>query len=232
MEKKKVLISSGLIGIVASLSLFLGTGASKPVKFDGSTPIALNMRANYNAKKVPPGFAKKKNVETGKKLGINVDTAQKSEISEATTSSQKLMSRSIVSSQESRSIDSLTVNQELRKEGDYFVGSGGSIELSIQGKKHNLAILSSRVSHFGLKNGNNLMTGSFETEIKDDNGNLVPSTVSFASIIETGEKFFYVAMGTFEDGPVVLSFGDDSFGTQEIRDLVRGQANIEEGSLQ
>lgn len=87
---KKVLFSAGLIGIVASISLLLGTGASKPAKFDGSTPIALNMKANYNAKKIPPGFDKKKNVETGKKLGINVGNAQKSDISEATTFRQKL----------------------------------------------------------------------------------------------------------------------------------------------
>lgn len=222
MQKKKVLISAGLVGIVTSLSLLLGTGASKPVKFDGSTPITLNMKEKYNAKKTPPGFDKKKNIETGKKIGINVEAAQKSGISDATTFSQKLGS--------AISNDTITVNQELRKDGDYFVGSGGSIELNIEGKKHTLAILSSLVSHFKLKNGNNLMTGSFESEMKDTNGNLVPSTVSFISINETGERFFYVVMGTVEEGPVVLSFGDDSFGTQEIRDIVRGQSNIEEDS--
>lgn len=213
MQKKKVLISAGLIGIIASLSLFLGTGASKPVQFNGSTPISLNMKENYNAQKTPPGFDKKQNVETAQKLGIG----------KATSIRQKLMSN--ISS------DSITLNQEVRKEGDYFVGSGGSIELSIEGKKYNLAILSSKVYHFELKNGHNLMTGSFETEMKDVNGNLVPSTVSFTSIIETGERFFYVVMGTIEDSPVVLSFGDDSFGTQEIYDIVRDQANIEEGGL-
>ncbi|MDR0267694.1 MAG: hypothetical protein LBJ26_06225 [Paenibacillus sp.] len=100
-----------------------------------------------------------------------------------------------------------------------LVGSGGNIELCIGGKKHALAIQSSRVSHFELKNGNNFLTGSFETGIKRDNGKLYPSTVSFASIIETGESSFYVPMG------VVLAFGNDSFGTQEIYDIVRKQAN-------
>lgn len=71
MQKKKVLILlGGLLVLVASFSLFAWVGAaSKPVTFDVSTPIALNMKGNYNAQKIPPGFDKKKNVETGKGIG-------------------------------------------------------------------------------------------------------------------------------------------------------------------
>ncbi|MEC0206935.1 hypothetical protein P4H39_30435 [Paenibacillus lautus] len=71
MQKKKVLILlGGLLVLVASFSLFAWVGAaSKQVTFDVSTPIALNMKGNYNAQKIPPGFDKKKNVETGKGIG-------------------------------------------------------------------------------------------------------------------------------------------------------------------
>lgn len=221
MQKVKLLTSAGLIGVVASLSLFAGVGAaSEPVTFDVSTPITFSMTENFNAEKIPDGFDNENNVETAQRLGIS---EQKISRSEATTFSQKF--RFI------KSKDSLTVNQELRKDGDYLIGSGGSIDLSIEGKKHNLSILSSLVSHFELKNGNHLLTGSFETEIEQDNGNSVPSTVSFTSIIETGEGIFSVTMGTIEEGPVVLIFGDDSFATQEIYDIIREQANIEEDSL-
>lgn len=221
MQKKKVLILlGGLLVLVASFSLFAGVGAaSKPVTFDASTPITFNMKKNYNANKFPPGFDKKKNVETGKKLGINVKTAQ----SEASTFSEKLRSP--------LSKDSITVNQELRNDGDYLIGNGGSIDLSIEGKKHSLSIQSSLVSHFELKNGNHLLSGSFETEIEQDSGTLIPATVSFTSIVETGEGIYSVTMGTIEEGPVVLIFGDDNFATQEIRDIIREQANIEEDVL-
>lgn len=127
--------------------------------------------------------------------------------------------------------DSITVNQELRNDGDYLIGNGGSIDLSIEGKKHSLSIQSSLVSHFELKNGNHLLSGSFETEIEQDSGTLIPATVSFTSIVETGEGIYSVTMGTIEEGPVVLIFGDDNFATQEIRDIIREQANIEEDVL-
>ncbi|WP_145321540.1 hypothetical protein [Paenibacillus xylanexedens] len=221
MQKKKVLISlGGLLVLITSLSLFAGVGTvSKPVSFDASTPVTFNIKEKYNAKKIPPGFDKRENVETGKKLGINVKTAQ----SETSTLRKKL--RSAISK------DSITVNQELRNDGDYLVGNGGSIDLSMDGKKHNLSILSSLVSHYELKNGNHLLTGSFETEIKQDNETTVPSTVSFTGIVETGEGIYSVTMGTIEEGPVVLIFGDDNFATQEIRDIIREQANIEEDVL-
>ncbi|WP_456290362.1 hypothetical protein M1D70_15210 [Paenibacillus sp. AK002] len=139
MQKTKILILlGGLLVLVASFSLFAGAEAAskQTVTFDASTPITFNMKKNYNAKKIPPGFDKKKNVETGKKLGINVMTAQ----SEDSTFNEKLRSP--------LNKDSITVNQELRNDGDYLIGNGGSIELSIEGKKHNLPILSSLVSHF------------------------------------------------------------------------------------
>ncbi|MCK6075369.1 hypothetical protein [Paenibacillus silvae] len=221
MRKKKVLISlGGLFLLVTSLSLFAGVGAaSKPVTFDASTPITFTTQEDFNAKKIPPGFDKKENIETGKKLGIDVKSAQ----SEATTFTKKL--RAVFNK------DSITVHQELTSDGDYLVGSGGSIDLNMDGQKHNLSILSSLVSHFELKNGTHLLTGSFETEIQQDDGTLVPSTVSFTSIVETGEGIYSVTMGTIEDGPVVLMFGDDNFATQEIRDIIRGQANFEEDAL-
>lgn len=68
MQKKKVLILlGGLLVLVASFSLFAGVGAaSKPVTFDASTPITFNMKKNYNANKIPPGFDKKKMLKPAK----------------------------------------------------------------------------------------------------------------------------------------------------------------------
>lgn len=94
-----------------------------------------------------------------------------------------------------------------------------------------ISLLIVLISHAELKNGQNLLTGSLETEITDTNGKTVPTTISFTSIVETGDQFFYVAMGTLEEGPVVLSFGDDSFGTEEIYNIVRGIGNVEEEEL-
>ncbi|MDQ0088975.1 hypothetical protein J2T12_002385 [Paenibacillus anaericanus] len=134
-------------------------------------------------------------------------------------------------SQYNRNISSINVNQELSKDGDYFVGKGGSVELVIGGETHNFSIQSSLISHYLLKSGQNLLTGSFETKMNDTNGKSVSATISFAGIVETGEEIFLVPLGTIEEGQVVLAFGDDKFATQEIQELIREQANIEGDSF-
>ncbi len=154
-------------------------------------------------KKTPPGFEYERNSETANLLGLD-------------------------NSFKSRSISSITVNQAVNKDGDYYVGKDGTAEIIIEGKTHNLSIQSSLVSHHVLSNNHNLLTGSFETEIADESGKTLPTTIGFTKIVETGEEFFLVTIGTLEDGPVVLPFGDDSFGTQEIYDIIWSQANVEE----
>lgn len=213
-KKRATLTAGGFLGIavVTSIALLLGSGASTPDTFDASSTLKLNMKKNYNATKVPPGFDHANNAATAKRLGIEGN-------------------KTAILARNSNNSSSLTINQEIKKEGDYYVGEGGTGELIIEGKKHNFTINSSNISHAELKNGQNLLTGSLETEITDTNGKTVPTTISFTSIVETGDQFFYVAMGTLEEGPVVLSFGDDSFGTEEIYNIVRGIGNVEEEEL-
>jgi len=67
--------------------------------------------------------------------------------------------------------------------------------------------------------------------MNNTNGKLVTATISFTGIVETGEEIFLVPLGTRKKGQVVLAFGDDKFATQEIQELIRGQANIEGDSF-
>ncbi|MDR6726151.1 hypothetical protein J2W91_004657 [Paenibacillus amylolyticus] len=214
-KKKKIFISTGsIIGLatISSLVFLFGSGASKQESFDANSSITLEMKEDSYAAEIPPGFDDVENLETAQKLGLSSSN-----------------NNSLLAMNDS-SNNSLTINQEIKKDGELFVGEGGTGELILGGKKHNFNINSSNISHAELENGHNLLTGSFESEITDNNGHLVPTTITFTRIVETDDQFFYVAIGTIEEGPVVLSFGDDSFGTEEIYRLVREQANIEEES--
>nr|WP_154958368.1 hypothetical protein [Paenibacillus xylanexedens] len=213
--KKKTLITTGSflgIAIVSSISLLVGSGASTPDPFDTAKPVSLQMKEEYNPSEIPPGFNSEENEKTAKSLGIN------------RSDNASIMS---ISNNE----NSLTLNQEIQKEGDIFTGDGGTGEIVIEGKKHQFTINSSNIAHTELKNGNNLLTGTLETELVDMNGKALPTTISFTRIVETGDQFSYVAIGTIEEGPVVLSFGNEDFGTEEIRNFIKENANIEEEVL-
>lgn len=206
MKKNKVFILGCMIGVavIASLCFLLANISSKPIISElSSDSIKISMTESYNPDKVPPSFGINEYTNTAKKIGIN----NKAQLIQG--------------------VNSISVNQNLKKDGDYFVGAGGTITLTIGGNPHKLIIQSSYVTHDRLKNGQNFLTGTFETEMNDENDKAVSTTVTFASLVETGEEFFYVTIGTLEEGPIVLPYGDDSFATAEMKDIVGGQANFE-----
>lgn len=108
----------------------------------------------------------------------------------------------------------LVVKQELYPEGGYYVGKGMG-ELYINGVKYDLAIESSLVEHEKLKSGDTLLWGSFDGKIKLDDEKPLSTTVSFTMIPETAKGGYYVMLGG-----VFLPFGNDSFDSDEIRNIV------------
>lgn len=57
-KKRATLTAGGFLGIavVTSVALLLGSGASTPDTFDASSTLKLNMKKNYNDRKVPASF--------------------------------------------------------------------------------------------------------------------------------------------------------------------------------
>ncbi|MEO2258660.1 hypothetical protein ABGV43_17360 [Paenibacillus amylolyticus] len=87
----------------------------EPDTFDASSTLKLNIKKNYNATKVPPGFDHANNAATAKRLGIEANETAK-------------LARN------SNNSSSLNINQEIKKEGDYYVGEGGLGNLLLKGR--------------------------------------------------------------------------------------------------
>ncbi|MBD7966670.1 hypothetical protein [Paenibacillus gallinarum] len=204
MKRKVLLTIGGVLGlaIVISVSLLIGNETSKPVTFDGTSPYTLHLKENYNPEKIPPLFDGLNNLKTAKNFGFD-------DFDDLSSTNS-----------------TISINQEIKPDGDYLVGEGGTGELLIRGTKYNFTIDSSLISHVELKNGQNLLSGSFETKINDKDGKPIPATISFTNIVETEDQFFYVQLGSF-----ILAFGDDRFGTEEIYKIIRKLGNLEEDSF-
>lgn len=207
MNRKVLLTIGGVLGlaIVISVSLLFGNEPSKPVAFDGTSPYTLHLKEDFNPEKIPPLFDGLNNLKTAKNFGFD-DFDDFDDLSSTNST--------------------ISINQEIKPDGDYLVGEGGTGELLIRGTKYNFTIDSSLISHVELKNGQNLLSGSFETKINDKDGKPIPATISFTNIVETEDQFFYVQLGSF-----ILAFGDDRFGTEEIYKIIRKLGNLEEDSF-
>ncbi|WIV20262.1 hypothetical protein QPK24_06090 [Paenibacillus polygoni] len=201
MKRKALLTIGGVLGlaIIISVSLLIGNETSKPATLHGTSPYTLHLKENYNSEKIPPLFDGPNNLKTAKNFGFD----DFGDLSSANST--------------------ISIDQELKPDGDYLVGEGGTGELLIKGTKYHFTIDSSLISHVELKNGQNLLTGSFETKINDKEGRPIPATISFTNIVETEEQFFYVTLGS-----LVLPFGDDRFETEEIQKIIRELGNVEE----
>ncbi len=197
-----------LMASIASLSLVVNTAVASPQIVDDVNPIIFETSDSYNNNAIPPGFDGEDNIDSAARIGIQ--------------------NFSILS----RSNNSLSINQELKPSGDFYIGKGGTGTLTIAGNTFDFIIEDASTKTATLSSGNTLLWGTFETTIKDINEKNMVTTISSASIVESGERFSYVTMGTYEDGAVVLPFGDSDFlKDDEITKILLEDNEVQEENI-
>ena len=121
-----------LMASIASLSLVVNTAVASPQIVDDVNPIIFETSDSYNNNAIPPGFDGEDNIDSAARIGIQ--------------------NFSILS----RSNNSLSINQELKPSGDFYIGKGGTGTLTIAGNTFDFIIEDASTKTATLSSGNTL----------------------------------------------------------------------------
>ena len=121
-----------LMASIASLSLVVNTAVASPQIVDDVNPIIFETSDSYNNNAIPPGFDGEDNIDSAARIGIQ--------------------NFSILS----RSNNSLSINQELKPSGGFYIGKGGTGTLTIAGNTFGFIIEDASTKTATLSSGNTL----------------------------------------------------------------------------